>query len=229
MIRKFLPVALTLLLSLSILLSGCSEDPANLQTNAADPALKSLEDGELSDVETHDLLWVREEEKLARDVYIVMGEIYGLTVFANIQLSEQAHMDAMLGLLNTYGLEDPVGDNGVGEFSDHHLQDLHDGLITEGEQSKVDALLVGLAIEEIDMIDLVDAMERSDHEDIIHTFDNLCEGSKNHLRAFVGVYESQTGETYVPRYITQDFYDEIMGVEEDEAPVNDRKGRKPRA
>jgi len=229
MIRKFLPVALTLLLSLSILLSGCSEDPANLQTNAGDPVLKSLEDGQLSDAESHDLLWVREEEKLARDVYIVMEDLYGLTVFANIQLSEQTHMDAMLGLLNTYGLEDPVGDNGVGEFSDHHLQDLHDGLIAEGEQSMVDALLVGLAIEEIDMIDLVDAMERSDHEDIIHNYDNLCEGSKNHLRAFVGVYESQTGETYVPRYITQDFYDEIMGVEEDEAPVNDRKGRKPRA
>ncbi|MDP2030099.1 MAG: DUF2202 domain-containing protein [Thiobacillus sp.] len=49
-----------------------------------------------------DLLFMREEEKLARDVYLTLYETWGLAVFSNIASSEQSHMDALLKLLRTY-------------------------------------------------------------------------------------------------------------------------------
>ena len=54
------------------------------------------------------MLFMREEEKLARDVYLTLYDAWRLAPFANISVSEQKHMNAMLLLLRKYGLPDPA-------------------------------------------------------------------------------------------------------------------------
>ena len=163
----------------------------------------------LTEAETHDLLFMREEEKLARDVYITLYAEWNARVFDNISKSEQKHMDALLGLLNKYGLEDPI--LGFGKFADKELQELFDALVALGLESKLDALMVGALIEEVDIEDIVEAMKRTDKSDILNVYGNLVAGSKNHLNAFVRNIEAITGETYVAQYISQEEVDAILG------------------
>ncbi|MCK4564587.1 MAG: DUF2202 domain-containing protein [Verrucomicrobia bacterium] len=163
----------------------------------------------LSNAEASDLLFMREEEKLARDVYIAMYAEWSTPVFDNISQSEQTHMDKILGLLDKYGLADPA--LGFGEFADAELQELFDALIDLGLQSELDALMVGALIEEVDMEDIVLAMERTDEADILTVYGNLLAGSENHLNAFVKKIEAITGETYVAQWISQEEVDAILG------------------
>lgn len=62
----------------------------------------------ISSAESTSLVFMREEEKLARDVYITMINKWGSKIFSNISTSEQTHMDAILMLLNKYNIPDPV-------------------------------------------------------------------------------------------------------------------------
>ena len=52
----------------------------------------------LSDEEVYWLMYMREEEKLARDVYATLYEKWGTRIFNNIRVSEQRHMDAVKAL-----------------------------------------------------------------------------------------------------------------------------------
>lgn len=146
----------------------------------------------LSQEEIDGLLFMREEEKVARDSYITLGESWGLVIFDNIAFSEQSHMDALEKLLVQYGIPDPVIP-GVGEFTDHELQELYDVLMAWGLQSQMDGLYVGAAIEETDIIDIQHEIELARHEDIITTYERLMCGSRNHLRAFVRQIEANGG------------------------------------
>ncbi len=168
--------------------------------------------GEVDDQEIADLLYMREEEKLARDVYITLGEQWNLPVFTNISKAEQQHMDAVGVLLERYGLEDPVGDNPVGVFTDPELQALYDQLIAQGSQSMADALKVGATIEDVDIFDLQKAVADTDNADIQQVYKSLMAGSESHMRAFVGTLQQQTGETYTPQYIDQATFDAIMAA-----------------
>jgi len=167
----------------------------------------SLVDTDLTEVEEGDIIYVREEEKLARDVYIRLYEMWGLRVFSNIVRAEQRHMDAMKVLIDRYGLEDPIIDE-AGIFQDPMIQELYDGFIEEGSRSIESALRVGCAIEEVDIIDLTQRVANTDKDDIVSTYENLLKGSRNHLRAFVSVLE-QFGFEYSPQYLSQEEYDQI--------------------
>lgn len=164
----------------------------------------------LSTAEEEDLLYMREEEKLARDIYINMYAEWGLDVFAHIALSEQDHMDAVKVLLDKYDLTDPVTDELVlDDFVNVHLQNAYDDLMIRGVISTDAALHVGAEIEETDIIDLQLAIDRTVHTDIIDNYESLMCGSRNHLRAFVRNIELQ-GEPYIPLYLEDDEFDEIM-------------------
>jgi hypothetical protein len=168
--------------------------------------------GDVNEQEIADLLWMREEEKLARDVYLTLGEQWDIQVFTNISNAEQQHMDAVGLLLDRYGIEDPVGDNPVGVFTNPELQALYDKLIEQGSQSQADALLVGGAIEEIDIQDLERTIADTDNADIRQVYESLKSGSESHLRAFSRSYEMVTGQAYTPQYLDQSAYDAIMAA-----------------
>jgi hypothetical protein len=195
MLRK----ALILVLTVSLLtLSGLSNSMAGPRGGGGGGHGSGDSDDivTLSGDEITGLLFMREEEKVARDSYITLGETWHLTIFANIAKSEQSHMDAIKKLLDKYGLEDPVIP-GIGEYTDHHLQDLYDALMFLGGQSAMDGLYVGAAIEETDIIDIQHEIDLADHGDIISTYQTLMCGSRNHLRAFVRQIENNGG-TYTP-------------------------------
>ncbi len=169
-------------------------------------------EGELSADEIAALLHMREEEKLARDVYQTLYDIWGVPVFANISGSEQAHMDAITYLMDAYGLQDPAAGNAVVQFENANLQALYDDLIAQGQRSPQDALLAGAAIEEIDILDLQERLARTDNEAVIQVFENLLAGSENHLDALAMNLERQTGTDYEPQYIGQDAYDALTST-----------------
>jgi hypothetical protein len=164
----------------------------------------------LTDAEVEGLLYMREEEKLARDVYQALYEKWGMRIFQNIAESEQAHMDAVKTLIDHYGLEDPAAGKAAGIFADPMLQALYDQLAAEGNQSLADALQVGAAIEEIDILDLEERIAQTDKADIQRVYGNLVKGSQNHLRAFVSTLQRREGETYRPQYLSQTAYDAIV-------------------
>lgn len=165
----------------------------------------------LSADEEADLLFMREEEKLARDTYLTFYDQYDtLTVFSNIASSEQMHMNAMLKLLKKYKLPDPAANTGIGEFTNATLQALYNTLIAQGETSGLDALKVGGLIEEKDMHDIQAAIDRSQKDDIDAVYATLMCGSRNHLRSFAQNIEALTGQPYAAQILDQTEVDEII-------------------
>jgi hypothetical protein len=158
------------------------------------------------------LLFLREEEKLARDVYLVFLEAHLAPVFDNISSSEQKHMDSVKKLLDTYGLDDPAAGLDEGEFQNDDIAGLYDSLVADGESSLEDALYVGAYIEEYDILDIMAILAIEDlPADVKNVCENLLSGSYSHLRAFVGQLESLTGETYEPVLMPAGLYETIIG------------------
>ena len=174
------------------------------------PSGASYDVGALSDDEIAGLLYMREEEKLARDVYLTLYDVWSLRVFQNIARAEQIHMDTVLTLIERYELDDPVTDDTIGAFTNADLQALYTQLVAQGSESLEAALRVGATIEEIDIQDLKAYLATTDAADIRLAYENLKAGSYNHLRAFVSTLEAQTGETYQPQYLAQSEYEAIM-------------------
>jgi hypothetical protein len=163
--------------------------------------------GELNALEVEGLLFMAEEEKLAEDVYSALNEKWNLRVFDNIGQAERTHEAAVQTLLERYSLVAPA--RPVGEFSNETLQKLYQNLTERGSLSVEEALRVGAAIEEIDMLDLEERMAQTEREDILLVYSNLMRGSENHLRAFVNNLERQ-GFEYSPEYLSQEEYDGII-------------------
>jgi hypothetical protein len=171
----------------------------------------SLPYQQLSESEKSSLLKMREEEKLARDVYLTLYDKWNLPVFERIANSEQKHMDAIKTLLDKYNLPDPVAQDGDkrGVFQNKEIQNLYNQLVAQGSKSAIDALKVGATIEDVDIKDLEDGIKESDNEDIKMIYSNLERGSRNHMRAFVTTLRNMGGD-YSPQYISQSYFDEIM-------------------
>lgn len=175
------------------LLAACGSGDGNTSGNS--PAAAQ---GALSAAEYEGLVFTREEEKLARDVYAALQAQD--PTFNNIRASEQTHMDAIGTLLGRYDVADPAADKAPGEFTNLTLQALHDALVAQGLPSRVAALSVGVEIEELDIHDIDAANQAVSHDDILNTYDNLTRGSRNHLRAFYSKLLA-AGGTYTPRHL----------------------------
>lgn len=175
---------------------------------------------ELSDLEIDGLIQMREEEKLARDVYVTLYKKWGLAIFNNIAQSEQQHMTAVKFLLDKYGLTDPVVDSTVGAFSSVEILKLYEELTAIGNLSIVDALFVGATIEDLDLFDLYKLLAETDNVDVKTVYQNLAKGSRNHLRAFA--YQlSINNETYSAQYLEQEQIDDILSAEMERGMVDE--------
>ena len=185
-------------------------DPAQIDQSDLIEPLDSVDTTLLlSEEEIDDLVYMREEEKLAHDVYTVLYERTSLNIFKNISDSEQTHTDAIKNLLQAYGITDPVIDSSVGVFDNDELGQLFTDLVREGSGSNTNALEVGALIEDLDIVDLESAMLRTNHPDITEVYSNLQKGSRNHLRSFVKVL-GQNGGSYQPQYLSQEEYTSIV-------------------
>ncbi|ADN37555.1 Protein of unknown function DUF2202 [Methanolacinia petrolearia DSM 11571] len=157
------------------------------------------------------ILYMAEEEKLARDAYLYYYDKWGSQVFSNIAGSEQTHMDSMALLIERYGLEDPVTDE-RGVFTNSSLQAAYDDLVNSGSVSEIDALTNSAYIEELDITDLDEAIAGTDKQDLVLVYSNLRNGSENHLRAFIrnlGVLQPALEPG--PVLLSQEEFDRITG------------------
>ena len=147
---------------------------------------------QLTEAEEHHILYMLEEEKLARDVYLTLDEFWDTEIFANISESEQRHMDAIKRLITRYDLVDPVVNDAIGEFAnlDFDFAALYDELVATGKKSLEDALNVGVSIEELDIADLDLALQETSMRAVRRVFQNLRNGSYKHLDAFQRNIES---------------------------------------
>lgn len=143
------------------------------------------ERSELTEEQKDELFFIYQEEKVARDAYITLGNIYTEEqTFASIQLSEQRHMDSARELCVKYGVDvSEVDETKVGEFVLPILQELYDACVASGGESLLDALKVGEMIEIKDIKDLEEASIGMP-ADVVSVYENLKEGSLNHLEAF---------------------------------------------
>ena len=170
--------------------------------DAIEDIIAGIDPAPLNEEEQADLLYMREEEKLARDVYSALYDMYGIPVFRNIAESEQAHMDSLAVLIERYGLSDPVGIDTAGVFVNQELQELYKDLVEQGGRSLLAAAEVGAAVEELDIADLDKALAESDNDDMRIVYQNLQKGSRNHLRSFTMQIERQGGD-YSPVYLSE--------------------------
>ena len=165
----------------------------------------------LSEQEKDAIIYMREEEKLARDVYDSMFNKWGGNPFANIRKSEQVHMNRMEQLINTYQLKDPVAGNGdrPGVFTDMLMKKYYQELIVLGSKSFPDALKAGGKIEELDIDDLEQRIGGTRKQDIILAYTFLRNASYNHLRAFVRRLKME-GINYEPEILSKESFDKII-------------------
>jgi hypothetical protein len=138
----------------------------------------------LNNTEKEHLLYMLEEEKLARDVYQALNAKWNHRTFTNISKSEQQHMDELKALFPKYGLIDPTAGKQSGEFTNQKLQELYTQLVRKGSKSLNDAMTVGVEVEKLDIADLEVAISQTTDSDVNLVYKNLLRGSSNHLKAF---------------------------------------------
>jgi hypothetical protein len=181
---------------------------ASLTDAPGEAAVTDSASAALSEQEAADLRFLREEEKLARDVYTALtGQV--AMVFANIATSEQRHMDQVLALLVQHGIEDPAAGMEPGRFRDATLQALYTALVAQGSRDPNAALAVGAEIEELDIHDIRRLRTHTARPEILALYDSLELGSRNHLRTFYGRITA-AGQTYTPRHLDQASFDAIV-------------------
>ena len=163
-------------------LAGISTADMNQQKQAGSQA--RLRATQLSETDAANIQYMRQEEKLARDVYLTLYEEWGAPIFANIGESEQQHMDALKNLIDLYQIEDPIADNSVGAFTDPDFTVLYEYYVDLGMPSLLDAFDVGVQIEQLDIADLDTRIAETTMRNVIRVFENLRAGSERHLAAF---------------------------------------------
>lgn len=169
----------------------------------------------LSQAEIDSLRFMREEEKLARDVYAEL-EPHGY-VFQRIGGAEQRHFDAVARLLERFRVPDPAVGAKAGVFRDPSLQALYTELVARGTRSELDALTVGLEIEELDIRDLDRERAIVRHPEIAFVYEQLQRASRNHLRAFRRNLMA-LGGSYAPRYLDPATFQAIASSENERGP-----------
>ena len=163
----------------------------------------------LTPEEIADLQYMREEEKLARDVYQTFFSLWNERIFDNISWSEQRHMDAMKRQMDRYDIQDPITADTLGVFNNAQLAELYQTLVDQGTESLEQALQAAALIEEVDILDLEDAIANTDHPDLVLSYARLMMGSRNHLRAFVNRLEA-LGVVYEAQRMSQEEVDAIV-------------------
>jgi len=194
--RQTALITLIMVMSLfTLLLVSCKKDTEITPTTP------------LTDSDKNALLFMLEEEKLARDTYTYLWDEWSITQFNNIKNSEQSHMDAIAQVLTSYGIQYNILP--AGQFADSVLLNFYNQFVTNGSISSSNALQIGATIEDLDISDLDKYTAQSTNETVINVYNSLKCGSRNHLRSFVGAIVS-AGGSYAPQFISLDYYNEII-------------------
>lgn len=193
----------------AVLLPAAGGDGGSIDGAGIGAVLDAIDESPLSVAEKEGILFMREEEKLARDVYNHLFETWNIPIFRNIARSEQTHINTVGSVIERYGLTDPLENDVPGLFQNPELQKLYDNLTAAGDASLEAALAVGVEIEDLDIYDLRKKLAGTDNNDLKIVYLNLEKGSRNHLRSFYSQL-IRRGGAYEARHITPDLFDRII-------------------
>ena len=213
--KKLVTIAiLTVMISTGLMATGRGSDfGSDMQS-----VLESVAVTYISEAEAEGILLMREEEKLARDVYLALYEKWGLRTFTNIAGAESTHMDAMGILLERYNLDDPIKTDAIGVFTNPELQGLYTALVAQGSESLSAALTVGATIEDLDIYDLERLIADTDNDDVKIVYQNLLKGSRNHMRSFY-MQLSRNGVDYQAQYMSSEGLSKILNTDMERGAV----------
>lgn len=203
----FIASSLLIILTLSFLSCSSGSDDQNILQDDILQDDITKQDETFGNEDKDALLFMLEEEKLARDTYTFLGDLWSINQFNNIKQSEQTHMNAIVNLLESNDIEYTILP--YGEFNNQELQVLYNEFKTNGTTSKSKALQIGATIEDLDIIDLQNFIDKMSNSSIISVFKSLQCGSRNHLRSFVKAIE-MSGDTYTPQYLSVTEYSSII-------------------
>ncbi|MCG9881303.1 MAG: DUF2202 domain-containing protein [Bacteroidia bacterium] len=203
--RNLLIIAISLVMAAS----SCKKDENTTANNDITSQINSLPKESLNADELTSLKLMREEEKLAHDVYMNLYRKWNTQIFSNIASSELTHTNAVLTLLNKYQIADPVGNNAEGVYTDSTLQTIYNQLVSKGNTSNLEGFIVGATVEDLDIYDLNHWLTKVDNQDIKFVYENLNKGSRNHLRSFYAQI-IQSGGTYKAQYLSQEQLEAII-------------------
>lgn len=177
---RFRSVSILLVVSVFVIVGMFGRNSRNLGTVSAQNSATSLSDEEFAG-----LVYMREEEKLARDVYLTLNARWELRIFDNIiKRVKRSTWLRCSGLLDTYNIEDPVGINPVGVFISPYFRSCMTISLLAMTSCRNLWRSAGY-VEEVDLLDLATRMKATTNQDILRVYANLEKGSRNHLRAFV--------------------------------------------
>ena len=202
---------------------GAAVGAAQPQFESAEDLMALIQDipaSPLSPEEQAGLLFMTEEERMARDLYAAFFERWNLPVFESISRSETQHLATLVALADRYGAEAAVSELPPGEYASSDLQTLYDSLLAQGSTSIAGALAVAAEVEEIDIVDLERFIAASDNDDLRIIYQNLTKGSRNHLRSFVAQLE-RLDETYTAQHLDTAYFERILQIIRETAPITD--------
>jgi hypothetical protein len=170
--------------------------------NEMTAAIKSLPTYTLSYEQKYTIAYMWDEERLARDLYLKLYELYpdAKPLYNIATQSETQHVSWVTTLVEKYDLNlqnttdfsggydvQTLADIPAGQFILPELQQLYDALYAEGSQSEIDALKVGCKVEVTDVDDLdryIEEAKAGEALDLVAVYENLRNGSYNHYWAF---------------------------------------------
>jgi len=141
----------------------------------------------LSETDVSSILFMIEEEKMARDIYDELFEQTGLIQFDRISDSEQQHYDTLLSTADKLGIDTSTLSTEAGVFTNIEVQNLYDQLMEQASVSTDAAINVGIAIEQTDIADLYTAIDSTEITLLGTVYNNLLDASMNHLNAFENI------------------------------------------
>lgn len=155
------------------------------------------------------LMFMREEEKLARDFYMEMYNAWGLSIFVGMSKEEKEHLNSLLEIFRMYFLPDPIGIDTPRSYANNYLANVHNSLYNQGIQSIKDGLKACALQEEINILDLDSAIKSTQKRNIQKVYSELQRDSFNHLRSFARCLETM-GERYQAVKLPQQTVDAII-------------------
>ncbi|WP_456450093.1 DUF2202 domain-containing protein [Hydrogenimonas sp.] len=182
-------------------------------------AAERMPESNLTEEQKYTLAYMWNEEKLAKDIYLALDEIFPHDTFYNIATRSETQYEAAVEALvkkhdiNITNLEnyevsyseEELRALAPGEYAVPEVQALYDALYAEGSRSLTSALQVGCKVEVTDVADLDEDIEIAEGApDLVMVYTALRSGSYNHYWAFdralksLGVEEGccSLGEAY---------------------------------
>jgi hypothetical protein len=145
--------------------------------------LTGVASGTLTATQKTKLAAMAEEEKLARDLYVVFGDKYG-TPFSRITNAETRHLAEVRIVLKRYAITDPTAGKAAGTFATATTQQLYNKLLAQGTASMDGANTAARSVESTDITDLKAAATGVTAPDVTQVYQNLLAASQRHLVAF---------------------------------------------